>query len=307
MLMLFVGLSVSVIYGVVSFAFLYYHGGKLEAEPFFTAYTDSFKTVISLGLSIGTALIVYCSQIVVPNTIENAFEQSELSQTLYGRYRRRFFSPRKSLTFSGFFFIVAFVIFSYSEFPLSRAGQAVMIFAACVQYALGVYIGRKLVYAGMMLHSLLSAEVTRNLFKRRELNAINPYVHIVSTLTIIFVYIHVVGYYTGPFRYGSVLGQSIKPFLMLPAIIATPVLLIFNFYPREVLRKLYSESIDVEIQKLNETLRNERLTAFEKRSHLIEFDKMCRDELRYSLKLTLSDLPFGVAILIMVLEVLLRR
>lgn len=307
MLMLFVGLLVSVTYGLASFAFLYYHGGKLEAEAFFTAYTDSFKTVISLGLSIGTAIIVYFSQIVVPNTIESAFDQSELSQTLYSRYRRRFFSLRKSLTFSGFFSIVAFVIFSYSEFPLSRPGQNLMIFAGCVQYALGVYIGRKLVYAGMMLHSLLSAEVTRNLFKRRELNAINPYVHIASTLTIIFVYIHVAGYYAGPFRYGSILGHSIKPFLLLPAIIATPVLLIFNFYPREVLRKLYSESIDLEIQKLRKTLCSERLTAFEKRSYLIEFDKMCRDELRYSLKLTLSDLPFGIAILIMVLQLLLRR
>lgn len=37
--------------------------------------------------------------------------------------------------------------------------------------------------------------------------------------------------YEGPFLYDSILGQSIKPFLLLPAIIATPVLLIFNFYP----------------------------------------------------------------------------
>jgi hypothetical protein len=182
-----------------------------------------------------------------------------------------------------------------------------MIIAACAEYALGVYVGRKLGYAGMMLHSLLDAPVTRNLFKKRELDAINPYVHVASTLTIIFVYIHVKSYYEGPFLYGSILGQSIKPFLLLPAIIATPVLLIFNFYPRAVLRKLYSQSIDVEIERLKYAMKNEELTPYEKRSYLIEFDKMSRDELRYSLQLTLSDLPIGITILIMVLEPFLKR
>ena len=182
-----------------------------------------------------------------------------------------------------------------------------MIIAACTQYALGVYIGRKLGYAGMMLHSLLSATVTRNLFKKRELDAINSYVHVASTLTVIFAYIHTIGYFQGPFLYDSVLGQSIKPFLLIPAIIATPVLLIFNFYPRAVLRKVYSQSIDVEINRLKKALRSEALSPFEKRSYLIEVDKMCREELRYSLQLTLSDLPIGITILIMLLQPLLSR
>ena len=182
-----------------------------------------------------------------------------------------------------------------------------MIIAACTEYALGVYVGRKLIYTGMMLHSLLPMSLKHNLFRNRELDVINSYVNVASTLTIIFVYVHVTGYYEGPFLYGSILGQSIKIFLLLPAVIATPVLLIFNFYPRAVLRKLYDQSIDVEIEKLKDAMRNEALSAYEKRSYLIEFDKMSRDELRYSLQLTLSDLPIGITILIMVLEPLLRR
>jgi hypothetical protein len=34
---------------------------------------------------------------------------------------------------------------------------------------------------------------------------------------------------------------------------------------------------------------------------------MCRDELRYSLQLTINDLPFGITILLMVLQPLLKR
>jgi hypothetical protein len=302
---LFLGLGVSLVYGLLGAAILWRWGSNSEAQHFFEAYTSSFKTIVSLGLCLGTALIVYLCQNVIPDTIESAFTEAQLAETDYAYYKRRFASLWLSIEFSAEFIVVGFIIFSYSRFPLSRGGEVLMIIAACTQYALGVYIGRKLGYAGMMLHSLLQATVTRNLFKRRELDAINSYVHVASTLTVIFAYIHVMGYFKGPFLYNSILGQSIKPFLLIPAIIATPVLLIFNFYPRAVLRKVYSQSIDVEIMRLKRALRSEEIGAFEKRSYLIEVDKMCRDELRYSLQLTLSDLPIGVTILIMLLQPLI--
>jgi len=304
---LFLGLGISLIYGLLGLALLWYLGGKSEAQLFFVAYTTSFKTIVSLGLSIGTALIVYLCQNVIPNTIEKAFTKTQLAETDYSYYKKRFASQWLSIEFSAEFIVVGFIIFSYCQFPLTRRGEILMIIAACTEYALGVYIGRKLGYAGMMLHSLLSTKITRNLFKKRELDAINTYVHVASTLTVIFAYIHTSGYFNGPFLYGSIFGQSIKPFLLIPAIIATPVLLIFNFYPRAVLRKVYGQSIDVEIKRLQKVLRNEGLTPIEKRSYLIEFNKMCRDELRYSLQLTLSDLPIGITILIMLLQPLLKR
>jgi hypothetical protein len=158
-----------------------------------------------------------------------------------------------------------------------------------------------------MLHSLLRITITRNLFRRRELDAINTYANVVSTLTVIFVCVHVTVYYSGPFLYGSILGQSIKTFLLLPALIGTPVLLIFNFYPRTVLHRLYGQSIDVERRKFKKALENEELSAFEKRYYLIEFEKMSRDELRYSSQLTLSDLPILITILIMLQLLLLRQ
>lgn len=304
---LFLGLGISATYGILSGGIVFVTGGMNDAQAFLSAFTISFKVVFSLGLILGTALVVFRSQNVIPETIEAAFNHKQLSETQYNFYKRRFQSPRRSITFAADFIIVAFVIFSCCQFPLSKAGEIIMVIAACVQYGLGVYVGRKLFYAGMMLHSLLTVPVTRNLFKERELDDVNSYVHITSTLTVIFVYVHVMGYFGGPFLYNSVLGQSVKPLLILPALIATPVLLIFTFYPRAVLRKLYSNSIDCEMDNLRETLKDEHLSAYEKRSYLIAFDKMSRDELRYSLQLTLADLPIGVTILIMVLQPLLSR
>src|SRR5205814_10026292 len=126
-------------------------------------------------------------------------------------------------------------------------------------------------------------------------------------LMLIVGYLHVVGYYEGPFRYDSIVGHSIKPFLLVPVIIGTPVLLIFNFYPRTVLRKLYGQSIDFEARRLKKAMANASLSLYEKRSYLMEFNRMYREELRYSLQLTLSDLPIGITILIMALQSLMRR
>jgi len=279
-------------------------GDKSEAQLFFAAYTTSFRTVLSLGLILGTALIVFFRQDVIPGTIEKAFK-GHLTQDYY-YYKRRFSSLRISLTFSGEMIVLAFIIFSYSQFPLSKPGATLMLIAACAEYGLAVYVGRKLMYTAMMLHSLLGIKVKRNLFRNRELDGINPYVHVASTLTIIFLYVHMIGYHDGPFLYGSILGRSIKIFLILLPLIATPVLLIFNFYPRIVLTKIYDQSIDVEVTRVRSAMRSEALSSYEKRSYLMELEKMSRDELRYSLQMALTDLPIGITILIMVLQPLFK-
>lgn len=177
-----------------------------------------------------------------------------------------------------------------------------MMIAGCAQLGLASYVGRKLRYAGMMLYSLLTVKVNRNLFRERELDVINTAVHIASTLTIVWVYLHVRSYYTGPFLYDSFVGRSAQIFLLLPALLATPVLLIFNFFPREVLRKIYDRSIEVEVASLQEDLKSEALNPLEKRLRFMELGKMYREELRYSLQLTLSDLPIGITVVAMVVE-----
>ena len=128
-----------------------------------------------------------------------------------------------------------------------------------------------------------------------------------ATLAILFVFVHVDSYYSGPFSYQGAIGESAKVFLITLAVLMTPVLLIFNFYPRIVLGKVYSQSIDAEIKNLRRRLRNKDISDFERMSYLIEFDKQARDELRYRLRLTLSDLPIGITILIMILGSLLGR
>lgn len=308
MLIFFSGLAISLVYDIGGFFLVKSLDGETAAVEFFAAYTSSFRTIISLGLILGAAMLVFFVQSDIAAMVESAFWKDQLfTETKYFKYRIHFWRLRKTLIFGAQLGFAAFLIFSFCHFKLSRTGDILMMIAVCAEYVLASFVGRKLMYTAMMIHSLADIKVRRNLFKKRELDNINWYISVASTLTIIFVYVHVMNYYEGEYLYDSIFGQSVRTFLLFPAVLATPVLLIFNFYPREVLRKLYSQSIDFEIKKLRVKLQNEALNSYEKRSYIIEFDKMSRDELRHSLRLALTDLPIGITILIMVLEPLLKR
>ncbi len=305
MFLFFGGLGISAVYDGFGTVLVWYLEGETAAAEFFTAYTGTFKTIISLGVILGTALIVFYAQKDVPEMIERVFTEPLLAKTDYYTQKRYFLSWRKTMIFTAEVAFVAFIIFRCCQFPLKGTGDILMMIAVCAEYAFASFVGRKLRYTAMMVYSLSKVMIVRNLFKERELDDINWYMNIASTLTIIFVYIHVMFYYKAPFLYPF--GQSFQIFLILPVIMATPVLLIFNFFPREVLRTLYRKSIDVEIKKLQKLLRNEALSTYEKRSYLIEFDKMSRDELRYSFQFLLTDLPIGITILAMLLQPLLNK
>lgn len=302
----FWGFAVSLSYGLCAAGVVYAIAGRSDAQQFLVMYIGRFNMLVSTGLIVGTAFIVNASQNVIPEAIEAAFSKEELSRTGYVEQKTRLLSLGRTIAFASEMIVAGFVVFTLCHFPLSAAAETCLLIGGCAQWALASYVGRKLRYAGMMLHSLLKIDVSRNLFRGRELNVINTAVHVATTLTVVFVYLHIRSYYEGPFLYDGFIGKSAQVFLLLPAVIATPVLVIFNFFPRVVLRKIYDKSIDVELQVLQVELQNETLSAFEKRRRLMEFDKLYRDELRYSLQLTLGDLPIGITVMIMIIQPLLK-
>lgn len=243
--LVFLGLPISLIYSLLSSALLYFSDGKSEAQLFLAAYNTSFKTPIALALIIGTALFAFRSQDILPNTIEATLSDAQLAPTDYSLYRQRLLSRRRSLALVTEVAATVFVVLVYCQFPLQGLAETLMIVSACVQYALLVYVGRKLFYAGMMLHSLLDVVIDRNLFKEREIDDVKTWINMVSALTIIFICIHFIGYSEGPFLFKSLIGEIMRPFLMVPAFLAAATLALLNFHAKFVLGELYSRSISV--------------------------------------------------------------
>jgi hypothetical protein len=308
--LVFWGFAISLAYGLCAGGVVYTIEGEYDAQQFLAMYIGNFNMLVTTGLIVATALIIGAAQNVIPDTIEEAFkgeeDRKELAKTGYFEQRKQYTSIVSTVSFASLMIIFGLVVLTLCRFPLSGAGQAFLLIGGCLQWALASYVGRKLRYAGMMIYSLLKVQVKRNLFRERELDVINTAVHVATTLTVVFVYLHIRSNYYGPFGYDGFLGKSAQVFLLLPAVIATPILVLFNFFPRIVIRRLYDKSIDIELETLQHELQNEALSPFEKRRKLMEFDKLYRDQLRYSLQLTLSDLPIGITVLIMVIQPLLK-
>ena len=304
----FLGMIFSLIYGVTVATHLYFSEGPHNFTSFLVLFSFEYRTVISLGLTAGTAIVVHQTQTLVPTKIQGSFKKSHLEATDYYENRDKFFSQKRSLVFSASFIIASFLIFSGCGFPASASVERWMIIAVCGEYAFGVYVGRKLCYAGLMVHSLIEVKVTRNIFKKGELDDINSYINTISALTMIFVYVHVKNYYGHElFLYDGLMGKSLETLLAMPAIIATPVILIFNFYPRIVLNEIYNKSVEIEIKNLKRRLKRVTLTSYEEMIYITEFNKLHRDELRHRLKLTLNDLPIAITVLIMIIIPLLGK
>jgi hypothetical protein len=296
----FWGFGISLSYGIAtSLAVWIFDPSQLN--QYLKVYFVSFNCLVAGGLIIGAAIFIYRTQESIPEFVQKSFDEGALRETKFFEWKQNYLSTYMTIKFSTEFVAVGFVIFIFCRFPLRGFPEYFMVFFGCLQYALGVYVGRKLFNVANMLHAILDVRITKNIFKEDDLSHIMNYVNILSTLTIIFVYVHVKSYFEGPFEYSTVLGSAPKTALLLPAVIAAPVLVIFNFYPRTALKKLYSRSIKKEVEKLTATLKEDNLSEFERLSYLIEYDRMAAEELSNKFRLSANDLPIGITIFIMLI------
>lgn len=302
----FYGFGLSVIFGVTTAGVLWFANSPAAANAYAKAFFSSFNCAIAGGLVFSAAFLIYKSQKWIPNLIDRIFDEKLLAQTEYGEHRRRFLSASRSASFATIFVAIGFFIFTFAKFPFDGMAETFLIAFCCIEYGLGVYIGRKLFYIAQMLHAIEDVRVEEDIFKEDKLGIISTYVNTISTITAIFVFVVVMSHYYGPFQYNSILGENIRLALLLPAVIAISVVALFNFYPRTVLKTLYSKSINRQIDRIKEQLKNEKLSEFERLTYLIEYDKMSRDELKYRLRVTLSDLPIAITIMFMILGVFLK-
>lgn len=302
----FYGFGLSVLYGILTVVAVWFASNAASANAYAKAFFSSFNCAIAGGFVISAAILIFKSQAWIPELIEKTFDAEQLTDTEYAEHKRRFFAASRSASFATIFVAIAFFIFSFAKFPFDGWAEAFLIAFCCLEYGLGVYVGRKLFYIAQMLHSIESIEAKEDIFKEDKLGMISTYVNTISTITAVFVFVIVMSHYYGPFEYSSVAGDNVRLVLLLPAVIAIPVLALFNFYPRTVLKNLYSKSINNQVDRIKAQLKDEKLSEFERLTYLIEYDKMSRDELKYRMRVTLSDLPIAITIIFMIVGVFLK-
>lgn len=298
------GFIISLTYGVLT-SLIVYIFQNYDYERYIKDFFMSLNSLILGGITFGLTYQVYKTQNYVPNTIEKTF--GEIKAEIYKEHKRRFFSLGRSLKFSTYFIIAAFVLYSFAKFPYSGIVEYFMIIYGCAIYGCAVYIGRKLFYIAQMLEAIRNTDVKEDIFSEDKLGGIITYVNTLTTITTIMIWLQVQAYYYyGGFEYHEIVGESLKIFMLALAIVALPVLVIFNFYPRTVLRDLYTKSINFKQDELQRSIEKKELTVFEKIQYLKDMDKISRDELKYRLRVALNDLPMAITILIMILSLFIK-
>jgi len=301
---IFLGFFLTVAYGALSAVIVWLVEGTPSAVKFLELFSQSFQYVIVGGLILSTSILVFYTQKWIPEVIEENFPEEDLVETDFNTQKAKYLSVARSMAFSTSFIVVGFALFYFSKFPISGIGEQAMMIFACTLYGLGVYVGRKFFYIAQMLHSIENLPVKRDIFTEDKLGSISTYVNTLSTLTVIFVFAHVYAHYNAPFVYNSVVGSTLKISMLLPAVLAIPIVVIFNFYPRTVLRLLYSRSIQWSLDKIKRGFLLSETTEHERQMYLMEFNKMSNDELKYRLRVTLSDLPIAITLVLMVVSII---
>jgi len=301
---LFLGFFLAVLYGVISSVVVWQIDGVASSVSYLRAFFQNYQYAIIGGLIVSTFILVNRTQSWIPSIIEENFTNEELSETTYSLQKKKYLSVARSISFSTTFITVGFCLFYVSGFPHTGAANISLMVFACTLYGLGVYIGRKFFYIAQMLNSIEDVPVNKDIFTDDKLGTISTYVNSLSTLTVIFVFGHVYVHYHAPFEYNTVVGDIPRMFMLLPAVLAIPIVSIFNFYPRTVLRRLYSKSIKWKTDKIKRDFLGGKTTEYERLSYMIEYDKMSKDELKYRLRVTLSDLPIAITIILMVVSLM---
>ncbi len=303
---IFYGFFLSAAYGALTAIAVWRFDQTADVTGYLEAYFVKFNCALSGALVFATALMVYRTRHYIPKLIENTFPTKELKNTIYFQRLSDYNNIRKTITFSSSFAIIAFSIFYAARFPFHGLAEYFFIAAGCAQYAMGVYVGRKIFHIAHILRAIRDVNVSTDIFSGDKLAAVPIYVNAISTMAAIMVYVGVSSYYRAPFEYISIAGTSVKMIMVLPAVIALPVLSLFNYYPRVVVRRLYEKSIDRAIRTKKRLIQRNNVSEFEKLTYLLEVDRLSRDELNYRLRMTLADLPMAVTVGIALLSVFMR-
>ena len=302
----YLGFLISLFYGVITSGLVY-----IIDESYFNQYLNdffiNFNYFITGGLVLGLTYQIYRTQKFIPNLITNVLGDSEINLFKeYIRHKSTYLSTKSSLRIITIHIILSFSIFYFAKFPYeNKYIEIFMLVFGCSLFGCGVYVGRKLFYIAQMLQAIEEIKLKNDLFTTGKLDGISTYVNVVTTFTILGIWFHINSFYNGPFEYVSIFGKTVKILMFYPAIIAMPVLIVFNYYPRIFLRKLYSQSIDLKIKKLNKELKSKpQIDEFERIKYVSEIDKISRDELKYQLRLAINDLPLIITIVIMLVDVM---
>lgn len=263
------------------------------------------------GLIAGTACItLFLMSIfvlrVVPQLIEDAIPDLEIEQTRYHFWKRRLESKILGISQFTTYFAAGYAIYSLLGFPVAKGAQPLLVIFTGIQYGCGGFVGRKLWCVSHMLRSLEGVKPKDNLLETESLPRLIYVVNIFTFLTLVMTAVHT--YFLSRIEYSTQgdLTTAIHSLVYLPMVLAMPVVILFNFYPRMVVNRLYLKSIRQRKDWLAEKMLESSESEVSKIKHTIDYEKYLNEEFRYRQRVALSELPVALSITLAIIVATIR-
>lgn len=258
------------------------------------------------GLITGTACATLwlMSLLVLPlasTLIEDAVPAEEIEKTDFWYWKARFNSFHHGLAQFTTYFLGGFVIYTSLEFPVQEQAQTSLVLFTAFQFACGGFVGRKIWCIGHMLRSLEGVVPRDDLLESEALPKLIYLVNIFTFLVLLMTVVHTYFHVKIDFVSAHAASELMEPLVFLPLVLALPVLVLFNFYPRMVVNRLYLKSIRLKKDWLADKMSNLEEPEMAKLKHSVDYEKYLNEEFRYRQKVALSELPVALTIIVAIL------
>lgn len=228
-------------YATVGYLFIRWSHGAPAADSVLQFFLFEYGGMVSGTACAALFLISTMVLQVIPKLIEDAVPAEQFESTAYVYWKERSLSFRLSLAQFSTYFFGGVAIYTILGFPVQVGQQWFFVVFTALQYSFGGIVGRKLWSIGHMLRSLEDVEPGEDLLENESLPKLIYIINIFTFLTLVMTVLHT--YFHAQVTYSSHLADLLKPLVYLPLILALPVVVLFNFYPRMVVNKLYLRSI----------------------------------------------------------------
>ncbi len=188
-----------------------------------------------------------------PNTLTNVLENGPISHDLAASLDRST-RHRSALPYTLFTSAVGVVLTFAYALPVDGIGR-IFVFVAVVSiyYVAGFLLFHfvQVTAAFNRVYLRLSEVRFRTVYDPMSLEAFTTYLAITSTLGVVAIYAGFRGTVTAGFLFPS---EAWRPFLLTPIVLFLPATLLYNYYPRYVLRKAVHHRVFEAMARLGESL-----------------------------------------------------
>lgn len=299
-------LSLTAMYGILGYIAFFTFEGSDSASSLIKFYIIDYSGLITGGACTTLFFLVILILGEFPNTISSNFSEKQLKYTQYSYWLKKSTSIIFGVLQFALYFLIGFSIYMLLEFPVPDSQKLYFTISTGVQFGMGGYVGRRLWCVGLMLKCLETVNPDRELFGNDDLPRLIYIVNIFTFLTFLMTGVHTYFHSIIEYENSTDLRYFIEPMVYLPAILAFPVVILFNFYPRMVVNRIYIRSINQQRDYIYQKLKDAGEDEVTRLKYMIEYQKYMNEEFRYRQRVALSEVPIALTILVAIAAIALR-